>query len=261
MTAQPTVSVAADRRSTVVLLHSLGTDSRLWRHQVAHLEHNHHVVAPDSNGHGRTPLTGTVTVGGWVDDLHRLVSTCGPVHLVGLSMGGIQALAYAATHPGNVSSVIAANTFARLPREAAADRVQSASTAIEATGMAAYATRYLEETLTRRVDDADYTNLVSAIGSMSAAAYLASAKATFFADVTADLAAITSPTLVVIGDSDLKVPMERTQTILDNVAGSTLASIPAAGHLSCVENPSSFNDVVTEFIARVDDTSREPVGR
>jgi 3-oxoadipate enol-lactonase len=42
------------------------------------------------------------------------------------------------------------------------------------------------------------------------------------------------------------------RAIHDGIAGSELAVIPSAAHLSNVEQPERFNQTLTEFLARVD---------
>lgn len=240
-------------RPTVLLLHSLGTDRRLWRYQIDSLSTDYDVIAPDCRGHGGSMWSEAVTVDDWVDDIHRVVREHCGVHVIGLSMGGIQAIAFAGRYPDLVKSVTIANAFAKLPEEVADARVTGSATTILDKGMGAFAKEYLDQTLTQSLDASDYESLFEAIASMSPDAYLASASATFRADVIADLAHITCPALVVTGELDAKIPDERTAEIVAGITDVRHSSIPRAGHLSCIENPTHFNNVVKSFLARVDD--------
>lgn len=240
-------------RPTVVLLHSLGTDHRLWRHQIDSLTPHYEVSTPDSRGHGKSPRTGAVSIDAWTDDLHGAIAEHGPVHLIGLSMGGLQAIAVAARHPEMVRSVTIANSFARLPIDVADARIDNSTESITRDGMAAFAKEYLDQTLTQRLDTSDYAALYDAISTMSSEAYLASATATFRADVVPLLGAITCPALVVTGELDAKIPSERTAEIIGGIDHAQHEIVPRAGHLSCIENPAHFNAVIASFLARVDD--------
>lgn len=247
------LSGAHPERPTVVLLHSLGTDHRLWRHQINNLATHYEVSTPDSRGHGNSPRGGAVIIDAWTEDLHGVIEEHGPVHLIGLSMGGLQAIAFAAKHPELVRSVTIANSFARLPVDVADARIENSAESITRHGMAAFAKDYLDQTLTQPLDNSDYAVLFDAISTMSAEAYLASATATFRADVVPLLDAITCPALVVTGELDAKIPSERTAEIVGGLTDAQHEIIPRAGHLSCIENPRHFNTVITSFLARVDD--------
>lgn len=240
-----------DVRPVVLLLHSLGTDNRMWRYQVEALAGDYEVLVPDALGHGARSWAGPITVDDWVKDLHETVSGR-PVHVVGLSMGGIQAAAFTAAHPELVRSLTIANSFARLPSDVAAARVNDCTEAISRSGMAAYAERYLEQTLTQPLDTLDRELLRDAISNMTPDAYIASAGATFGCDVIDQLARISCPALVIAGERDAKVPEERTREIL-GALGHAEHQVISAGHLSCIENPDGFTSIVTSFIARVDD--------
>ncbi|NMM90743.1 hypothetical protein B2J88_41540 [Rhodococcus sp. SRB_17] len=245
------INTDSTKRPTVVLLHSLGTDHTLWRHQVPALTPEYNVLTPDSRGHGRNPWPGSTTIEDWTADLRRVVEDHGPVHLVGLSMGGLQAIAFSANHPELVRSVVIANAFARLPVDVADARIQDSTTSITRDGMTDFAKRYLDQTLTRQLDGSDYAALFDSISSVHPDAYLDSAKATFRADVIPHLESITCPALVLVGEHDAKIPAERTAEIFEGLTDAALEVIPDAGHLSCIENPSHFNDQVVSFLNRV----------
>ena len=60
---------------------------------------------------------------------------------------------------------------------------------------------------------------------------------------------IKCPTLVMCGDGDRLTPPAESQRIASLVKGARLLHIPAAGHLSNLENPSAFNAALTSFFA------------
>lgn len=242
----------------MVLLHSLGTDAGLWADQEAALAGRFRVLVPESRGHGRRPWRGPLDLATWVADLHGHITavTDGPVHLVGLSMGGVQALAYAQAHPERVASLVLADTFAALDPGAVGAKIDSIEAAVSAEGMAAYAERYLDETLVGEVCAVRRELLRRAIAGVAAEAYLASSEVCFRADTSAGLADITAPTLVVIGQHDRKTPLSLSEEICRGIAGAELVVLPAAGHLSNVENPEAFTDSLLAFLGQV---AQEPL--
>jgi pimeloyl-ACP methyl ester carboxylesterase len=70
------------------------------------------------------------------------------------------------------------------------------------------------------------------------------------ADSTPTLREIRVPTLVVVGEEDEITPLAEAETLQRGIAGSRLAVIPRAGHLSSLENPDEFNRQVRAWLGR-----------
>ena len=248
----------ADTTPVVALLHSLGTDARMWSAQESALGGTYRVVTPESRGHGQKPWKGPLHLNDWVEDLRGTLTavTEEPVHLVGLSMGGVQALAYAQRYPGDVASLVLADTFAGLDRDVALGKISDIQQTVQAIGMASYAVSYLRSTLLTDVGDDAYEHLRSAIAGVGAEAYLASAETCFRADLSDGLGTVAVPTLVLVGDADRKTPLALAEALKRGIPDAKLEVIPSAGHLSNVESPRAFNELVLGFIASVSPSNR-----
>ena len=98
------------RESPVVLLHSLAGNSTHWSKQLEHLRRTRRAVALDLRGHGGSepPKNGDYSITGMVGDVAAAVDTLGlkSFVLVGHSMGGGVALAYAGQHPERVAGLV-----------------------------------------------------------------------------------------------------------------------------------------------------------
>lgn len=68
-------------------------------------------------------------------------------------------------------------------------------------------------------------------------------------DSTPLLAGIAVPTLVIAGEEDALTPVQEAQRLAEAIPGSTLVTIPAAGHLSNLEQPAAFNSALAAFFA------------
>lgn len=237
--------------SAVVLLHSLGTDRRMWSGAAALLAREHRVLLPDSRGHGASPWPGRVTVEDWVEDLDSVLAHAGvgSAALVGVSMGGVQALAYAARRPGRVRALVVADSFAELPHETARAKTEALAGRARAEGMTALADHYVATTFTVDPLPAAAESVRSAIASMDPDAYAASTTACFGVRLGGALAGIGAPALALWGERDEKTPRELSQRIADGVPGASLAVVPEAGHLSNAENPGVFAALVRKFLA------------
>jgi 3-oxoadipate enol-lactonase len=70
-------------------------------------------------------------------------------------------------------------------------------------------------------------------------------------DLTDRLSAIRLPTLVVVGEDDPGTPVAAARTIHEHIKESELAIIPAAAHLSNLEQPEAFNNAVVTVLGQV----------
>jgi pimeloyl-ACP methyl ester carboxylesterase len=94
----------------VVFVHSLAGNSTHWSNQLEHLRRTRRAVALDLRGHGRSepPKDSTYTIAAIAGDIATVVDTLGLDRfvLVGHSLGGGVALAYAGAHPDRVAGLV-----------------------------------------------------------------------------------------------------------------------------------------------------------
>ncbi|MBO0826317.1 MAG: alpha/beta fold hydrolase [Streptosporangiales bacterium] len=236
--------------AAVVLLHSLGTDLRMWRPQLDELAACHRVVAVDSRGHGGSGWRPDLSVDAWVDDLGRLLDHSGvtTATFVGVSMGGVQGLAFALRHPDRTAGLVLADTFAELAPDVASAKIAAMSGLATELGMAAYADSYVADTFTSKPIAADAELVRDAIATTELEPYVASVRTCFGVRLGSRLAEVTAPTLVLWGDRDAKTPRELSEQLAAGIPGATLRVLPKAGHLSNLENPRAFLDAVAEHL-------------
>lgn len=237
-------------RAPLVLLHSLGTDHTLWEPCMDYLS-DRWVLAPDTAGHGASSGQAgfDVSVQRWVDDLDDLLTALDapPVVLVGVSMGGMQAVAYTATHPDRVSAVIVADSFARLDPEISRAKIDQQRDAVTSGSMAAVADQYVANTFNEPWP-AGAELVRKAMAALQPEEFLATVEATFGIDIEDLLPRVNAPALVLWGDRDTKAPRSLSEHIADGIAGARMAVIPQAGHLANIDNPAAFVREVTDFL-------------
>jgi 3-oxoadipate enol-lactonase len=69
-------------------------------------------------------------------------------------------------------------------------------------------------------------------------------------DSTPLLASIRCPTLVMVGSEDGPTPPAASEKMHRAIAGSDLVVVPAAGHLSNIEQPDTFNAALGGFLEK-----------
>src|ERR1700694_3602236 len=115
----------ADDAPAVVLTHGAGGSHAAWFQQVPPLaDAGYRVVTWDSRGFGRSTFaTGVLGMDAAVDDLVAIVEGIGGdrVHLVGQSMGGWWATAFALAQPQRLRSLTLSNTVGGLWTDALAE--------------------------------------------------------------------------------------------------------------------------------------------
>lgn len=239
----------------VVLSHALGCDLSMWDGVAAALQDRYTVLRYDQRGHGKTPATaGAYGMDDLADDAAELIRAqgTGPVHFVGLSMGGMTAQALAARHPGLVRSIVVANSAASYD-EAARAMWQARIDTVLANGVPPIADGALQRWFTPEFR-ADLVNggaarvarLRAVLEATQAAPYAAACAAVAGIALDEGNARIACPTLVIAGSRDEATPPAMSQAIADRIPGARLASLDAA-HLSTVEQPEGFARLLTEF--------------
>ena len=101
----------------MVLLHGLTGHAHVWDHMAPELARSFHLLVPDQRGHGDSGHTATYSTQDFVDDLEalRVVWGLDRFVLMGLSMGGHNAMAYAWAYPERVSQLVVIDIPPRLP--------------------------------------------------------------------------------------------------------------------------------------------------
>lgn len=237
----------------LVLIHSLGADLRLWDDVAEAFSANFRVLRYDVRGHGRTGgPPADVTIDVLRDDLRELLDRLGieRVRLVGLSMGGMIAQAFAAAVPERVAGLVLADTaceFDESIRSAWRDR---AATALR-DGMAPL----IEPTVTRWFPEAFRSALPAAcdrvratIAAMQPQHYAAAGLALARLQLTERLGAITAPTLVGVGEVDEAIPPRFAEQIRDHITGASLVTWPGVGHAPPLQIPDQFASDVLAFL-------------
>jgi 3-oxoadipate enol-lactonase len=87
-------------------------------------------------------------------------------------------------------------------------------------------------------------DLVASLSAVHRESYLKTMEASVAQDQAAPIERIRAPTLVVTSDGDRLYPPAIAQDMARRIPGARLATIEGAGHLSNMEQPDRFNQVV-----------------
>jgi len=171
----------------------------------------------------------------------------------GLSMGGYVAFAIFRHAPRYVRALILADTRAEADTPEGVAARQQMLTLIADKGAPGVADAMMPKLLgeTTRAHRPDLVERVRSLILASSSDAIAGAVHALMTrqDSTPLLSTIHCPTLVVVGEEDMLTPRKFSDQMHAAIAGSELAVIPHAGHLSSLEQPDAFNEVLDRFLA------------
>lgn len=251
----------------LVLGPSLGTSKAVWEPQLPSLTRHFRVLRFDLPGHGGStsdvlpdPEPGRTTVGDLVSLVLALADHHGwdRFHYAGISLGGAVGAHLAAQHPDRVASLALVCSSAHFgpaePWYERADLVRLKGTAplLETSPSRWFATAAFADTPFGR-------RLLGNLADADPVGYAACCDALADYDLRPELAAISSPTLVVGGTLDMATPLEHARELAEGIPHAVLKTI-ACGHLAA-ERPSALQDVLTAHLhaAHDEDGTRLPL--
>jgi 3-oxoadipate enol-lactonase len=240
----------------VLLLHAFPLASYMWQPQVEALRATHRVLRFDARGFGESAAgSGPLTMERIADDAAALLERLGieRAALVGCSMGGYAAFAFARRHPARLAALVLQDTRAGADTEEARQNRHALAARVLREGPEALVTAFLPkllgETSQRERPEllARVRARILAVSPTAAADALAGLAAR--ADSTPALAGIRVPALVLVGEEDLITPATEAEAMAAAIAGARYLKVPLAGHLANLENPAPVNAALIEFLS------------
>ncbi len=241
---------------TLVLVHAFPLNARMWEPQLSLADEGWRVVAPQlrgfDGGFDDSPVASLDDYAGDVVDLLDALHIEQAV-IGGLSMGGYVTFALFRLAPHYFRGMVLADTRPQADsREAVEGRRQMLQLLAE-KGPSAVADSMIPKLLgpTTRRERPRLEQEVRALIVANPPQAIAAAVTAMMSrpDSTSALASIRCPTLVLAGDEDGIAPPEVAEDMQRAIAGSELAIIAGAGHLSSFEQPLAFTARLARFLA------------
>jgi 3-oxoadipate enol-lactonase len=243
----PRIAIAMEGRGPLVLfLHGIGGNRNHWQHQLAFFSRQGFKAAAwDARGYGDSEdYAGPLRFDDFISDILRTLDFLGEqrTHLVGLSMGGRIARNFALRHRERVRTLTLANSSpgfdALSPEEVLKFVDERRNRTPESTS------RLLGSAARTGAHDA----LLASFHALRNDSYLKTLEASVAQDRDAPLEKLAVPTLIITGDEDRLYPLELTQLMARRIPGAKLAVLENCGHLSNLEQPERFNEVLLAFL-------------
>ena len=242
----------------VVLLHGFGASADNWNRMAAQLTKNYRVIAPDLPGWGQSTRIDSASYAypQQLERLRQFLTELGlkRFHLLGHSMGGFLASAYAARYPEDVVTLglIAPHGIKEPQPSELALSVAAGDNWLVARSVPEV-DRLLNKVFARR----PYVPK-SVFKLLAAHAIRGSAKsAKIFAEMQTNapplverLGQIKAPTLIIWGDQDRVLHVSCAEVFRQGIKSSELLVLPGIGHMPPVENARVCATAWMEFVEK-----------
>lgn len=238
----------------LVFVNSLGTDARIWDAVIAALSDRYRCLSYDKRGHGLSDAPdGDYALDDHLDDLEGLLDQLrlNKGTVIGVSVGGLIAQGRALRAPHRVAALVLCCTAPRMGDAAMwAARIETART----KGLETMADPVMERWFSpdfrqHRPDElAGWRNLFLRTNPLGYANTCATLRDT---DLSADIAQIEAPTLIVAGGADLAAPVDLVRNCTA-IPGSRFEVLDGVGHIPSIEQPARLADLIQDFLKEAD---------
>jgi len=237
----------------LLLVHGLGACTEDWEPQVAAFRDRYRVIAFDLRGHGRSsrPREGYSIPRFARDTAHLLESLeTGPVHVVGISLGGMIAFQLAVDAPHLVRTMTIVNSGPAVPAETVKQRLPLYVRLfyLKVMGLKKMADVVAKRLFPEPGQEDLRRSFVARLTANDKRAYTASLRAIFAGWGVADrLGDIRHPVLAIAADQDY-TPVHLKKAYVERLPDARLVVVPDSRHALPMERPAAFNRALAEFL-------------
>lgn len=231
---------------TVLALHGIGGSGSAFAPIPGH-----RLAAWDAPGYGSSADPDpSLDMDGLADHVAAVAEDLGaPVHLVGVSWGGVIATRVALRRPDVVRTLVLVDSTrgsGRTPegRAGMLRRIDE----LAALGPAEFAERRAPRLV---ADPALVPQVQATMAQVRLPGYAVAARSMAATDHSGDLHRITVPTLVMVGEQDRVTGPAESRALADGIPGARFAVLPGAGHAAHQERPDLFAELLTAFWAEL----------
>jgi pimeloyl-ACP methyl ester carboxylesterase len=238
----------------LMFLHGLGSSSRDWEFQKAYFRNRYQVITIDTRGHGQSEKPpGPYTINLFARDVVEFHKTLelGPMHVVGLSMGGMIAFQLAVDQPSLVHSLTIVNSGPALILNTLRLKLsfKKREWIVRLFGMRKMGKVLANALLPELHQQELHREFIDRWAQNNKKAYLTSLRALIGWSVADRIHNIRCPTLIVTADQDY-TSVSYKQAYAAAIPSAEVAVIRHSRHMSPIDQRDEFNSTLNEFLAR-----------
>ena len=236
----------------LVFIHGLGENASSWKFQKDYFSRSFRVIAMDLRGHGQSGDGDEfITMELFARDVLALLTSLGisRAHFVGHSMGGLIIQEIASRYPERILTMTLSDAAGFYPPPFATTGLEERLKRLENLSMAEVADAIANVACRAGIPEAEKTPIRDMFAANRREPYRQSTISTLKADYREFHSRMTAPTFLLVGELDVTTPLDYAQYLNKAIAGSKLEIIPAAAHMTKLENPAFYNRALAEFLA------------
>lgn len=235
----------------LIFINALGSDLRIWDGVLPHFAENFPIIRYDKRGHGLSDCPpAPYSIRNHVDDLAGLLTylKVEAAILIGISVGGMIAMAYAAQYPERIRGLVLCDTGLTIgTAEMWNERIES----VRQKGMSnlgeALVARWFTPAFAEQ-HPAEYRGYYNMLTRTPVIGYTATCEALRDADLNEAARTIKTKTLVLCGSGDIATPPDVGRTLAQTLADARFGLIEKAGHLPCIEQSDILATSIKHFL-------------
>lgn len=238
---------------TVLCLHGIGSSSAAFAPQIEALDGELRFLAWDAPGYAASADPDVpMDLDGYADAAAAIARNRadGPVHVLGVSWGGVIATRLALRHPDVVRSLVLADSSrgsGQSPEHVAAMR--SRADELSRLGPAEFAKARGPRLVTAAASAELVDHVVATMrDAVRLPGYAHAAESMASTDHTRELSAVSVPTLVLCGDGDTVTGVSESQALAGGIRDAVFVTLHGAGHVANQEAPETFNAWLSCFV-------------
>jgi 3-oxoadipate enol-lactonase len=236
----------------LVFSNSLATNLSMWDDQARELKQSYRVLRYDQRGHGGTDAPrGRYTFELLIADVIALMDALAikKAHFAGLSMGGATALGLAELHPDRLDRVVVCDSPCQ-STPVSAQQWEERIALAEKEGMEPLVEPTVGRWFPPEVLEANPPHVEEVrrmIRTTPLNGFIGCAAALANHNYAAGVGSVTRPTLFMAGEKDGVTPVAM-RKLSAALPGSRYVELPGAGHISNMDQPRAFTEVLRDFL-------------
>jgi pimeloyl-ACP methyl ester carboxylesterase len=241
----------------VVLIHGVGLNKEMWGGQVVGLADTYQVIVYDMLGHGASPRPpANIDLKGYAEQLLELLDHLHleKVAVIGFSMGGLIARAFALHFPQRLEALVVLNSVFNRSEQQRAGVIERTAQAAEhgpdANAEAALSRWFSLEY--QGANPAQIKALRQTLAENDPQGYLTTYSLFATQDMyrAEDLGSLTMPTLIATGELDPGSTAQMARQLAQKIPDAEVVVLEQQRHMMPMESPRLVNRMLLEFLDR-----------
>ncbi|WP_126247662.1 alpha/beta fold hydrolase [Chitinophaga rhizosphaerae] len=238
----------------VLLLHGFAEDHSVWEHQTAYLRAHYRVIVPDLPGTGRSNITAPLSMESMATFVWRVLQAegLGSAVVIGHSMGGYVALAFAEAYPDAVDGLGLFSSTARPDTEEKRESRRKSIRIMQQYGVESFVKQLLPNMFAggfRNAQAARVENYIDQAVKIPMATMIGYYEAMIARpDRTAVLSSIRKPVFFFVGKEDQAVPLENSMSQVVLPSTASIQIFDHVGHMGMLEVFEESSLLLHQFI-------------